>query len=283
VYLLDDRMKGMYQELPNWMKMGQYMTSDSGHEWALSNGSVARAFPRTAGDSYAATAGLVDEADVGDGLNFLLRAVKPTIDAGGQLILLSRSDKQKPASTFKNIYRGAKKKLNDWAYLFLPWFARPDRNAEWYDAQKRDIEARTGSLDDLHEQYPATDIEALAPGSKDKRIPGKWLEACYEERQPLPEETITKCDPPAPAINDLEIYVLPEQGRTYVLGLDPAEGNPGSNDSALTVLDRYTQEEVAKLRGKIEVATMGGYADEIGRFYNDAGILVERNNHGHAV
>lgn len=283
VYLLDDRLKGMYKELPDWMKLDQYATSDSDHEWELSNGSVARAFPTSAGDSYAATAALVDEADLVEDLNRLMRAVKPTIDAGGQMVLLSRSDKQKPASTFKMIYRAAKKKLNDWAYLFLPWFARPGRDAAWYEVQKRDVQSRTGSLDDLHEQYPATDIEALAPGSKDKRIPGKWLELCYEEWQPLSDEAVAVCEREAPAIPNLEIYVLPVQGRTYALGVDPAEGNPTSNDSALTVVDRYTQEEVAKLRGKIEVATMGAYADEIGRFYNNAGILVERNNHGHAV
>lgn len=281
VHLLDDRLKGMYKELPDWLKVGQEIVEDSAHEWQLSNESVARAFPTSAGDSYAATAALVDEADLVVDLNRLMRAVKPTIDAGGQMILLSRSDKQKPASTFKAIYRGAKTGENDWVHLFLPWYLRPGRDDPWYEKQKRDILSRTGSLDDLHEQYPTTDTEALAPGSKDKRVPGKWLEACYEERKPLGDMALRKAG--IPAISGLDIFLLPIQGRKYVIGIDPAEGNPTSNESALTVVDRHTQEEISKLAGRIEIATFAAHCDQIGKFYNDAGLMVERNNHGHAI
>lgn len=276
IHLLDDRLKGMYQRLPDWLKVGQVVVEDSAHEWQLSNGSVARAFPTSAGDSYTATLAIVDEADLVPDLNRLMRAVKPTIDGGGRMILLSRSEKRKPASTFKRIYRAAKKGENDWTPVFLPWYVRPERDAEWYEAQKRDILARTGSLDDLHEQYPATDTEALSPSTQDKRIPAPWLEACFEERQSLVAMTI-------PAIPGLEVFQLPVAGRHYVVGADPAEGNPTSDDSALKVLDRITQEEVASLAGKFQPSTLAAHADEIGRFYNDAALMVERNNHGHAV
>ena len=276
VHLLDDRLKGMYARLPDWLKVGQRILEDSAHEWQLSNGSVARAFPTTAGDSYTATLAIVDEADLVSDLNRLMGAVKPTIDGGGRMILLSRSDKTKPASTFKAIYRASKAGTNDWANAFLPWNARPERDRAWYLLQKRDILARTGSLDDLHEQYPETDAEALAPATKDKRIPTAWLNACYEEAGPIEVAE-------APAIPGLEIYEAPVEGRKYVVGIDPAEGNPTSDDSALEVLDWITLEEVAALAGKIQPSTLGAYADEVGCFYNHAPLAVERNNHGHAV
>ena len=41
-------------------------------------------------------------------LNRLLRRVKPSIDAGGRIMLVSRSDKANPESEFKRIYRAAK-------------------------------------------------------------------------------------------------------------------------------------------------------------------------------
>src|SRR5690606_11821483 len=63
VHLLDDRLKGMYRRLPEWMHVREVLT-DSGHTWQLSNGSEARAFPTTAGDSYTATLAIVDEADL---------------------------------------------------------------------------------------------------------------------------------------------------------------------------------------------------------------------------
>jgi len=179
VHLLDDRLKGLYKHLPDWLRVGDVVVEDSAHEWQLGNGSVARAFPTSAGDSYTASLAIVDEADLVPDLNRLMRAVKPTIDDGGKMILLSRSDKRKPASTFKAIYRGARRAENDWSAVFLPWDARPDRDDEWYEAQKRDILARTGGLDDLHEQYPATDVEALEPSAVQlvmaHRLPSTWI------------------------------------------------------------------------------------------------------------
>lgn len=273
VHMLVDRLKEMYKRLPKWLQARDIL-QDNDHEWILSNNSVARAFPTTAGDSYTASMALVDEADLVPDLNRLMRAVKPTIDAGGRMVLLSRSDKSKPESEFKNIYRAARVGENDWHPIFLPWFARPDRDETWYEAQKRDILSRTGSLDDLYEQYPATDAEALSARTLDKRIPPQWLTACYQES--------FATDHPL-SVPGLIIYKLPETGHTYVGGADPAEGNPTSDDSAAIVLDRETGEEVARLRGKIQPAVFASYLDIIGTYYNGAAWMVERNNHGHAV
>lgn len=293
MYLLGlERLKGMYNRLPAFLKCRQVI-ADNYHEWKLSNGSVVRSFPTTQGDSFTATLAIVDEADLVPDLNRLMGAVKPTIDAGGQMILLSRVDKATPQSEFKNIYRAAKQKQNGWADVFLPWHTRPGRDAAWYAEVKSDILSRTTALDALYEQYPATDAEALAPASLDKRIPYEWLKQCYEEKspvasQPSPESgkqsavgSGQKTD--VPSINGLEIYALPLAGAEYVIGGDPAEGNPTSDDSALTVLRKDNGEEVAALAGKFQPSTFAAHLDAIGRFYNNAATLVERNNHGHAV
>lgn len=276
VYLLgEERLRGMYARLPAWMQARAVVGSNV-HEFKLSNGSVARAFPTTAGDSYTATLAIVDEADLVPDLGKLLRAVKPTIDGGGQMFLLSRPDKSKPESEFKKIYRAAKQGRNDWGHIFLPWNARPDRDELWYARQRADIYERTGSLDDLHEQYPATDTEALAPRSLDKRIASLWLEACYRELTPQVFGN-------APAIRGLEIYVEPQAGKRYVLGIDPAEGNPTSDPSAIEVLDFETGEEMAALAGRIQPTTLAAHAKEIAAYFNNASAMVERNNHGHLV
>ena len=44
-----------------------------------------------------------------------------------------------------------------------------------------------------------------------------------------------------------------------------------------------TGEEVAVLAGKFEPSVFASHIDAVGRWYNDAHVLVERNNHGHAV
>jgi hypothetical protein len=87
----------------------------------------------------------------------------------------------------------------------------------------------------------------------------------------------------SPALPGLEVYVLPQPGRHYVIGADPAEGNPTSDDSALTVVDLDSGEEVAALAGKFQPSTLAAHLDALGTWYNRAGVLVERNNHGHAV
>jgi hypothetical protein len=277
VDLLAVRLRGMYDRLPDWLKVERF-TDDNDHEWGLSNGSRVLAFPTTAGDSYTATLAIVDEADLVPDLGKLMTAVKPTIDGGGRMILLSRADKSKPQSAFKKIYAAAKQRMTDWVAVFLPWHSRPDRDAAWYAAQRADILHRTGSLDALHEQYPATDTEALAPRSLDKRIAPQWLEQCYQEQAPL-----APLPAGAPSIPGLEVYVPPQPGWAYVIGADPAEGNPTSDDSALAVLDKLTGEEVAALAGRFQPSTLAAHVDAIGRWYNRAAALVERNNHGHAV
>jgi hypothetical protein len=193
-------------------------------------------------------------------------------------LALSRADKSQPHSPFKRIYQAAKLRLTEWVAIFLPWHASPGRDRAWYDAQKTDILHRTASLDDLHEQYPDSDVEALQPRTLDKRIAPQWLRDCYQERTAL-------ADLPAhaPSVPGLEVYALPQFGRCYVIGADPAEGNPTSDDSALTVLDWQTGEEVAALAGKFQPSTLAAHVDVVGRWYGQVFVMVERNNHGHAV
>jgi hypothetical protein len=275
--LLAVRLRGTYDRLPPWLK-SEPLGADNDREWRLGNGSRALAFPTTAGDGYTATLAVVDEADLCPDLDRLLRAVKPTIDGGGRMVLLSRSDKSKPQSPFKRVYAAARQGRTEWAAVFLPWSARPDRTRAWYEAQAAEVSHRTGGLDDLHEQYPATDAEALAPRALAKRIAPQWLLQCYHDQAPPAEPP-----PGAPSVPGLEVYAPPQKGRSYVIGADPAEGNPTSDASALTVLDRESGEEAAALAGRFEPAVFAAHVDALGRWYGGAGVLVERNNHGHAV
>lgn len=271
-----ERMRGMYSLLPLWMRTGYESTTDAAKEWVLANGSACRAFPTSAGDGYVSTLAIVDESDLAPDLNALMGAVKPTIDNGGKLILLSRSNKKEPNSEFKKIYKSAKQGKNGWFPVFLPWMAHPGRDTAWYERQRQDILSRTGSLDDLYEQYPETDAQALSSRTLDKRIPPMWLEACYSEKTELPVRKNM-------GLPNVVIYEYPYPGVRYVVGADPAEGNPGSDDSSITVLDVATGEEVLSMAGKFEPTVFASYISTISRIYNYAPVMVERNNHGHSV
>lgn len=274
-YLLGyERLKGMYMRLPEWMRM--QIAVDNEHVFKLSNGSIAYAFPTTAGDGYTATMAFVDEADLVPDLGRLMGSVRPTIDAGGWLVLLSRVDKSVPNSLFKQIYRAAKAGLNNWSAGFSAWFERPGRDEVWYERQKQDSLNSTGSLDYLWEQYPATDAEALAARQLDKRIPAGHLQKCFREMKslsPLPKDV--------PNIPGLKIFKAPEKGRRYVIGADPAEGLPASDDSATDVVDVITGEQVAKFAGKFSPSMHAAHTAKLALYYNNAAVLPENNNHGH--
>jgi len=274
IYLVNDRLKGMYKRLPEWMRARKVIT-DSEHVFELSTGSIVYGFPTTAGDSYTASIALVDEADLIPDLNQLMNSVKPTIDAGGKMILLSRSNKDSPDSPFKQIYKRAVQGTNGWYPVFLPWNCRPDRTEQWYEDQKREIAERTGSLDDLYAQYPATDMESLAPRVVGRRFPARVVDVCFERIEPQ--------DGHGPIIPDLRIYKMPIDGAKYVIGVDPSEGDLHSDPSPILVLDKHTGEEVAFVDAKAEPAVLGSYIVTLAAFYNDAAVMPERNNHGHAL
>ena len=105
VDLLTVRLRGMYERLPGWLQVRSFPT-DNDHEWRWSNGSRVLAFPTTGGDSYSASLVIVDEADLVPDFGALMASVKPTIDGGGRMILVSRADKGRPNSPFKRIYQG---------------------------------------------------------------------------------------------------------------------------------------------------------------------------------
>lgn len=275
--------------LPKWLR--PKLVTDAKDRIQFANGSrfISFASKGSGGDSYTARLAIVDEADLIDDLATLLGGVKPTISAAGQLVLLSRPDKSQPESMFKKLYRSAMAGTNGYWHLFLPWWSRPDRDQAFYDREAAD----SASPDWMAEQYPASVEEALAPRQESKRFPQRWLEACCP---PLDERGNRQWPPVIanPAVLSgnpgLRVYREPVPGRQYVLGVDPASGksrskqaNPNLDDSVAIVLDKLSMEQVAVLCNKIEPSLLGDYCAQLARYYNQAHVLVERNNHGHAV
>lgn len=78
----------------------------------------------------------------------------------------------------------------------------------------------------------------------------------------------------------------PTKGRRYVIGADSAEGltDDGDHDYCTAqVLDIETWEQVARYKTRKEPIDFADDLAALGRRYNTALLVVERNNHGHAV
>lgn len=116
------RIRVLIRQLPPWLQPKGFVT-DASSEIELTNGSkfIAFASRSSGGDSFTASLVIVDEADLIPDLNELLSGAKPTIDAGGKLVMLSRADKSQPDSPFKATYRSAIAGENGFWCKFLPW------------------------------------------------------------------------------------------------------------------------------------------------------------------
>ena len=139
-------------------------------EWA--NGSRVLSLPATkkAGRSFTASGVVLDEWAFMLWGRELLAAVKPTIDAGGQLIIISSADGL--GSAYHQFWQAAQTGESGYRAIFLPWTARPDRGAEWRQGKIRESNGdETGVL----REYPANDIEAFAAAAG-LVFDGAWLD-----------------------------------------------------------------------------------------------------------
>lgn len=287
------RLRGSYNRLPYWLRVKDEPTVSKTY-WSLSNGSSVLSLSTNSGDGFSARRILVDEADLiwqsGGSLRETLLKVSPVVGTKGQLILVSKVEKTRPNSTFKNIFRESLEGKTNFQTCFVPWDAHGDRTLDWYEERKRESLAATGTLDDLFENFPATISEMLSPKSTDKRLPYVWIEQCYQPEKPLtPEQQKNLTEPgwyekhkDVFGIPRVEFYRMPRPGHQFVLSVDVAEGAQSSDDSSIHVLNVETQEESCRIAGKLEPSTLGYYADLIGHFYNEAKVFPERNAHGHA-
>jgi hypothetical protein len=88
----------------------------------------------------------------------------------------------------------------------------------------------------------------------------------------------------------LRVWWLPEKDAKYVIGVDVSEGieiesSKGREPdfSVIDVMDAKTRKTVARWRGYIDPDKLGEVVFAIGKFYNNALVGVEVNNHGIAT
>ena len=81
----------------------------------------------------------------------------------------------------------------------------------------------------------------------------------------------------------LQVWERPVPNREYRIGADVSEGIDVGRDtdwSVAVVLNAENMDEVAMLRVKIDPDLFGWQLASLGKWYNNAKLLIERNNHG---
>jgi hypothetical protein len=125
-------------------------------EWDNGFRMLSLAATRKAGRSFTASIAILDEWAFMAWPRQTLAAVKPTIDAGGKLFIISSADGQ--GSAYHQFWQHAIAGLNGYKAIFLPWFAHPDRGEGW--REQKIIEA-SGDTASVLREYPANDLEAF--------------------------------------------------------------------------------------------------------------------------
>jgi len=234
------RLSGMWERLPDWLRPEADKVLEQ--QLILKNGSRAKSFMTTkhSGRSFTATLVIVDEAAFIPFLSQLLNAAEETADAGGQLVIVSTNDKEKPNNGFAELYRRSVKRESDYISIFLPWYARPSRDEAWYKHKQK-----TKLIDSLWQEYPSIPAEALAGLSANKRFLPSWIKAATRENEPL--SMMGRAG--LPRIPGITYYQQVMLGRPYLVTADPAEGDTVNDPSALAIWDMLLFESCMTISG----------------------------------
>lgn len=207
------------------------------------------------------------------------------------------------------VYQEAKIGENGFKAQFVPWFIQPEYKQPLNGLDGSDIMARLSAqevkLRDMMEkdyklfltpeqvlwrrwaeknyrglrgqEFPETDDEAFrTSGTKFfdyKKIHRLMMGAKDRLKASLPFKEHPN--------SDWIQFFDRVKGHIYAAGADTAEG--GGDFSVLKIIDVTDRKEAFVYRARCGVDTFYRVCDEWGRYYNNALLGVERNNHGHAV
>ena len=274
-----EKCRFIWGHLPTWLKYE--LVVDNTEEMEFITGPKIQALPSTerAGRSYTGSLVLVDEAAFHPYAAKNYSAYSPTIDAGGQLIIISTANGV--GNWFHGMYQSAKGGLSNFRARFYGWQVRPGRDEEWRRERGRDM-AAAGRAGDLEQEYPGDEVTAFLLTGR----PRFDLEAVQEAmggsreamgRQRLPEKLRQ--------MEGLMVWQAPQAGVAYVMGTDSAQGLDGGDASCTVVLKARTLEHVATLHGNWEPDYFAEMSVLLGRAYGEAfwGVENAPQGHGHTV
>ena len=133
------KIRFMWSHLPVWLKLSLEKARLDKLKFNVNHSELV-AYPSTgrAGRSTDATLVIRDELEKHDKAAEHYASVKPTVDAGGQMIDLSTIDKQVADSHFQDRINRIKSGDSKAHFVFVGWRARPERIAgksldEWFE------------------------------------------------------------------------------------------------------------------------------------------------------
>jgi hypothetical protein len=265
-----------YQFLPEWMKWRGGPVNQTLTTMQYTNNSYIESLPSASDPARGESAYLV----VVDELAFLPNseeawgAIEPVADVGGRIIMLSTANGE--GNLFHRLWGEAISGNNRFEPLFFPWSAN-GRDQDWYDARSAELPEWQ-----MAQEYPDNPEDAFLKSGRpvfDLRM----LRA-IESTDPLARGYLT---PKLDFVEDggaLRVWAWPDDHDRYVVGADPSQGLEHSDKASAHVINARNGQVVAHWHGIIDPDLFGSdVLVPLGRFYRQALLGVESNNHGLTV
>lgn len=258
------KIRIMFQGLPKWISgsLNSIPTEDNKLSLALSNGSQVKAVASSpdSGRSEALSLLVLDEAAFIDKIDQIWAAAYSTLSTGGDCIVLSTPNGV--GNWFHDMWLRSKSGENGFNNILLPWTVHPDRDQSWRDEQTRVLGVRKARQE--------CDCDFLASGHN---VIDLDIIKFYEDtfiKEPIEKRGIDK---------EYWIWEYPIPGKTYIVAADVARGD-GRDKSAAVVFELESMRQVAEYNGKLTPKEFGGQLFLIASEYNNALLVVERENVG---
>lgn len=182
-------------------------------EWSNRSRIISLPATKKAGRSYTASGVLLDEFAFMAWAKHLLDAVKPTVDGGGKLFIISTADAN--GSPYHQHWQAAEAGLNGYTPVFLPWQARPDRDAEW--RRRRMLETQDPSS--VLREYPENPLEAFTHASG--LVFDRWRDGPEDGNVTEAAEYVPDAGPVLWAIDDGYVGTLDTKTGHYTANSHP--------------------------------------------------------------
>jgi hypothetical protein len=254
------KVRVMYDKLPSWLR--NLSVEDNKMSLAFSNGSQIKAISSspTAGRSEALSLLILDEAAFIRDIVDIWGAAQQTLATGGDCIILSTPNGM--GNWFYDMWSNAEEGVNGFNTTALKWDVHPERDQRWRDEQDVKLGERLASQE--------CDADFLASGNNVVNLMTlKFFEETFV-REPEEKRSIDK---------GLWIWEYPDYTHNYLICADVARGD-GSDYSAFQVFDVDSLVQVAEYKGLADTREYGRLLAAVGIEYNNALVVVERENVG---
>lgn len=267
-----DKVRYAYDNLPEWLRLEKLEDNKTSIKFKNNSKIKASAAAGDAGRSDSVSLLILDEAAHIKNAKEIWTSAFATLSTGGKAILISSPNGV--GNFFHQTYSIATQGLTKQSGagpivkfhpIKLDWKVHPNRDQAWRD--------KMGSIQGEREARQEFDAEFIGSGNT---VVDPDLIEWYAKEQVRPWKYTMGTD------GGVRVWEDQDYTRQYVVVADVARGD-GEDYSAFHVLDVEKLEQVAEYKGQLGTTEYARLLHEIAVKYNNALLVVERENVGWAV